>query len=121
MQQVLTNGQSGAWVVGGQPHVTSTFVTAGTFDTRQRHEGLRATTVTRIVTLGGPFPVTVGTCQTPRPHEGPKVLTVARIATHGRPIPLTVGTVETRREHEMPKVTTVTGTAALRRQKRQQL
>ena len=77
------------------------------FETRQRQEGLRVTTVTRIVALGGPSPVTVGTFQTRRPHEGPKVMTVTRIATPRRPTPVTVGTFEGG-ESTGRKVTTVT-------------
>ena len=80
--------------------------------------GIKRTTVTRIATPGGPFPVSVGAFQTPRPHEGPQVMTVTRILTLGGPFPVTVWTFEMRRKHEEPKVTTVTSMAALRRQKR---
>ena len=83
-------------------------------------EGPTVTTVTRISTPRGPFPVTVGAFQTPRAHGGPKLMTVTSYKDRDirGPIPATVGSFETRREHEEPKAMTVTGMAALRRQKR---
>ena len=84
----------------------------------KQHEGLTMTTVTRIATPGGLFPVTVGAFQTPRRHRGPLVMTVTGIVTLGGSIPVTVRTFETRRQHEEQKVMTATRMAAFRHQKR---